>query len=224
MNIVAIRNIVAEAVDLMTRKDRDYGHQNITMTGLSGILVRLVDKAYRLDSLTNSGSAPNFESIRDTLMDIMNYGMIGLMVHDGTWDAKLPMRCVYLAGPIDAVTRADAMGWRDQVSGILARQDIATYNPCAAFAGGSLLTADVIDKINRTAIQSCDAVLARMTEKAPSVGTPREIEFAVSLRKPVVVWADNDQWKRHLAAYDIAMAFTAEDAVEFLLNGAMVVA
>lgn len=219
MNKIAIWRLAEEAISLMTRKDADYGHLNITMTGISGILVRLIDKAYRQHNLIASTSAlPNFEPIRDTLIDIVNYGLMGLSVMEGSWDDKLPIKVVYLAGPIDAVSRNDAMGWRDQVAGLLSREDITSYNPCAAFTNGHLQTADTIDRINRTAIQACDAMIARFTVKAPSVGTPREIELAKSLHKPVVIWADDEGFRRHLAAYDVEVVFSPEAAIRSILK------
>lgn len=219
MNKIAIWRLAEEAISLMSNKDMDYGHLNITMTGISGVLVRLVDKAYRQHNLiASTSSMPNFEPIRDTLIDIVNYGLIGLSVMEGSWDARLPIRVVYLAGPIDAISRTDALGWRDQIAGLLSREDITSYNPCAAFTNGHLQTAEVIDRINRTAVQSCDAVIARFTDKAPSVGTPREIELAKALHKPVVVWADDEKFKRHLAAFDVDVVYSAEAAVRTLLR------
>lgn len=218
-NAQRFQSIQREWFELAKAKNQDYGGENITKTGFGGVLVRLVDKAYRQYNLINSTSAkPNFESIHDTLRDIANYAVIAAMVDEGSWDVRLPIKVVYLAGPIDAVSRPDAMGWRDQVAGLLSREDITSYNPCAAFVNGHLDTAEAIDRVNRVAIQSCDAVIARFTDKAPSVGTPREIEFARSLNKPVVVWADNEKFKRHLAAFDVEVTYSAEGAVRKLLG------
>ena len=81
--------ITKEGRDLFARKANDYGGtlDNISMTGLSGIAVRLVDKIARLHSLTNGVEQKvKDESIRDTLIDISNYGKIGVLLLDGVWD------------------------------------------------------------------------------------------------------------------------------------------
>ena len=53
----------------------------------SGLLVRMHDKMARLENLTGKSQAnPNYESIEDTLMDLANYAIIGLMVQRGQWE------------------------------------------------------------------------------------------------------------------------------------------
>ena len=56
---------------------------------ISGITVRLFDKLARLRNLIENGNGEaQFESLRDTLLDISNYGLIGVMVLDNTFDDK----------------------------------------------------------------------------------------------------------------------------------------
>ena len=54
---------------------------------MNGLLVRMHDKMARLENLTSKSQAnPNYESIEDTLMDLANYAIIGLMVQRGQWE------------------------------------------------------------------------------------------------------------------------------------------
>jgi len=74
--------------DLLLRKHEDYGPDNIARAPGGpqlGLAVRLHDKVARLSHLLTSGQAPKNESLRDTFMDICNYGAIGVMVVDGNW-------------------------------------------------------------------------------------------------------------------------------------------
>lgn len=80
--------IYEEAGALLLSKHADYGPRNIADAPggpLNGLRVRLHDKLCRLSHLLDSGVDPQHESLRDTLMDVGNYGMIGVMVLDGKW-------------------------------------------------------------------------------------------------------------------------------------------
>lgn len=80
----AFRAIFDEAYDLMLRKQRDYGNGNIETFGTAGVLVRLADKFARLRNLTSKGQEPaTDESLEDTWLDIINYGLIGLCLQRG---------------------------------------------------------------------------------------------------------------------------------------------
>lgn len=81
--------IFKEGHDLMINKNSDYSGKridNISITGIEGISVRLLDKVSRLYNLThNKQQFVKDESIRDTLIDIMNYANIGIQLVDGVW-------------------------------------------------------------------------------------------------------------------------------------------
>lgn len=77
-----------EAHNLLLRKHQDYGPKNIALSPggpLNGLRVRLWDKQARLNNLIESGVDPENESLRDTLLDMANYAIIGLMVLGGDW-------------------------------------------------------------------------------------------------------------------------------------------
>ena len=79
----------AECDRAMIKKRLDYGNLNIAVWDVLGVAVRLTDKVMRLRELILSGHLPQNESIRDTAVDIRNYGLILLMLVDGLWG--LPM-------------------------------------------------------------------------------------------------------------------------------------
>lgn len=83
-----VRQLFHEAAELLLRKHRDYGPGNIAGApggALNGLRVRLYDKLARLNNLIDSDREPEFETLVDTLMDIGNYGLIGVLVERGDW-------------------------------------------------------------------------------------------------------------------------------------------
>ena len=79
-----------EAQALLLRKHADYGPKNIADAPggpLNGLRVRMFDKLARLNNLVESGVDPVNESLRDSLLDLANYALIGLLVLDGKWPA-----------------------------------------------------------------------------------------------------------------------------------------
>ena len=86
-----------EGYQLFCEKQLDYGPENIkartpllTSTdrnwALTGLSFRIDDKVTRLINLLKTKSNPNNESIEDTLTDLSNYAIIGLIVKEGNWD------------------------------------------------------------------------------------------------------------------------------------------
>jgi hypothetical protein len=74
---------------LLIRKQHDYGPKNIADAPggpLNGLRVRIFDKISRINHLIDTGATPENESLRDSFMDIANYGIIALMVLDGQWE------------------------------------------------------------------------------------------------------------------------------------------
>lgn len=85
----AMAQLNAECDRVMIKKQCDYGSLNIAIWDALGVAVRLTDKVMRLRELILSGRLSQNESIRDTAVDIRNYGLILLMLIDGLWG--LPM-------------------------------------------------------------------------------------------------------------------------------------
>ena len=81
--------IVFKAVDILISKHQDYGSSNIADApggALNGLAVRLHDKVARLANLTVNNKSPKHESVYDTFIDIINYGIIGILVLENKWD------------------------------------------------------------------------------------------------------------------------------------------
>ena len=81
--------IMAQLEDMMLKKHADYGPMNIAGAPggpMNGLRVRMYDKLARLNNLVDTGDTPNYESIEDTLIDLANYAIIGLLVQRGQWE------------------------------------------------------------------------------------------------------------------------------------------
>ena len=81
-------DITDELLDILYKKHQDYGPLNIAHApggALNGLRVRMHDKLARLNHLVDNGDTPNYETIENTLVDLANYAIIGLMVQRGQW-------------------------------------------------------------------------------------------------------------------------------------------
>ncbi len=76
-----LQQIQAEALELFTRKNKDYGDAFATF-GLIGVLVRIEDKIKRALTIQQNQITLVDESIRDTLIDLHNYAAMALMLKD----------------------------------------------------------------------------------------------------------------------------------------------
>lgn len=82
MNKESIKKITDEVTEILLKKNQDYGGASFDL-GLNGNMVHLWDKVSRLRSLIECDKKePNFESLEDTLKDIIGYAVIGLHILD----------------------------------------------------------------------------------------------------------------------------------------------
>ena len=80
MNEESIKKITDEVSAILLKKNADYGGASFDL-GLNGNMVHLWDKVSRFRSLIgNAKTEPNFESVEDTLRDIIGYAIIGLHI------------------------------------------------------------------------------------------------------------------------------------------------
>ena len=89
-----IDEILNDIVEMLLKKNAAYGGANIVFTGLLGIATRLVDKVYRLHNLVLGGGQHNFESVEDTLRDIIGYCAIGHCLYAKRWGTKADPMCL----------------------------------------------------------------------------------------------------------------------------------
>lgn len=216
MDINRIKEIMQENLETMVRKNRDYSNSsgdNITETGMYGMATRIIDKASRFRTLVDRPKEQiNFESVIDTLNDLMNYAAIARALEEGCWQERPSL--VYLAGPIDDITTTEASGWRVEVSGALASKGINSFNPHAAYSIANLRPiCQQVAEIDRSAIRHCDALIANLLGSGRAFGTIREVEFARSLDKRVIVVAEKLE---SAFAHDVQVVRTLSEAVEAL--------
>ena len=79
--------------NVVVRKQRDYGPENIRRFGRQGLMVRMHDKVARLENLLlqlDGGGKPENESIQDNLLDVVGYSTIGIMWESMTF--LLPLK------------------------------------------------------------------------------------------------------------------------------------
>lgn len=121
---------------------------------------------------------------------------------------------VYLAGPIDGVSRVQAEGWRELFKEE-APLDWSYFNPAAAFTLQSPTKDDnfKVSNINRQAIAGVDVVFANLAHGL-GLGTVREIEFARKLHKPVVVLVEHVGHPLGVEWWDLEVVDTLMDAIE----------
>lgn len=82
MREIELKKISDEVIDILLKKNEDYEGASFDL-GLNGNMVHLWDKTKRYRNLIekkNLGITPNYESIEDTLKDIIGYAMIGLVI------------------------------------------------------------------------------------------------------------------------------------------------
>jgi hypothetical protein len=80
--------ILHELAKILYKKHEDYGPMNIAGApggAMNGLRVRMYDKLARLNNLVDTGDTPNYESVEDTLIDLANYAIIGLLVQRNQW-------------------------------------------------------------------------------------------------------------------------------------------
>ena len=80
--------IADELLTILFKKHADYGPLNIALApggAMNGLRVRMHDKLARLNHLVDKGDTPNYETLEDTLIDLANYAIIGLLVQRGQW-------------------------------------------------------------------------------------------------------------------------------------------
>lgn len=98
---------------------------------------------------------------------------------------------VYLAQPID-----QAKGAQHNVGGIthtLRTVGVHWYRPAGAFGlNGETTQQELshVDKINRFALGLADALVAWLPPRVPTLGTPSEIEYSLTVRKPTIILTD----------------------------------
>lgn len=82
-NVARFDSLAGECLDIFRRKNADYG-DSFREDGLMGILVRLKDKINRTLNILDHEDRRmvRSETLRDTLIDLSNYALMGVVVYD----------------------------------------------------------------------------------------------------------------------------------------------
>ncbi len=81
--------VVTMLIELLVKKQADYGKENILAFGELGCLVRANDKIARLKHLFLSHKMPKNETIEDSWQDLANYAIIALLLKRGYFNLPL---------------------------------------------------------------------------------------------------------------------------------------
>ena len=215
MNRKIYDDIINECIALSERKGHDYGDDqvdNIAMVGMRGIAIRNFDKATRLLSLTRPGMIAKVkdETVRDTLIDGINYNAYGVMLLDDTWNQYRHSHTneVPIGDPLeededeDTIPEFRGAGENPKVyachSMSLTAEVVKYYkkfgsqfvfipgqhNPFNALANGDVNYNDIL-AVNFKAINQCDAVEVHWN--GCSFGTIMDIGYALAQDKPIIV-------------------------------------
>lgn len=91
-----------EAIELQLKKSKDYQNENSNVKqamhyrrGVDSIHDVIQGKVYRAQSLLESGSVANFESLEDTYLDIINYCSFAISYIRGKMDGQDPSRDMF---------------------------------------------------------------------------------------------------------------------------------
>lgn len=86
---IAVDDLYADAERLLLNKHANYGPTNISRSPggpLNGLRVRMWDKIARLNHMIDNGVEDAVgEALEETLMDLANYALIGVLVLRGEW-------------------------------------------------------------------------------------------------------------------------------------------
>lgn len=129
---------------------------------------------------------------------------------------------IYTAGSIDYNT--EIQSWKDTLKKYIfgVSPETVFYNPVEAFTVGIVLdttAAQYIYDVNMIALEEADIIVAYMSSKSASVGTPIEIATASSKQIPLIIFTDMHK-SVYLKYYEsqgaIVVASDQEDAVHKL--------
>ena len=94
--------VLKECIELQNKKSQDYQSKESNVTqamhyrrGVDSIHDIIQGKCYRAQSLLESGSSPNHESLEDTYKDIINYCSFAVSFMRGKMEGQLPNRDMY---------------------------------------------------------------------------------------------------------------------------------
>ena len=95
-------NVLRECIELQLKKSRDYQNPNSNVVqamhyrrGVDSIHDTMHGKMLRAQSLIESGSTANFESLEDTYKDLINYASFAVAYMRGKMEGQDPDRDMF---------------------------------------------------------------------------------------------------------------------------------
>ena len=95
-------NVLRECAELQTKKSQDYQSDTSNVLqamhyrrGIDTIHDILIGKITRATSLLESGKEPNFESLEDTYIDLINYASFAVSYMRGKMEGQHPDRDMF---------------------------------------------------------------------------------------------------------------------------------
>jgi dUTP pyrophosphatase len=99
----------------------------------------------------------------------------------------------YLAHPIDLAGQSSWLGsMLGDLNALLVKCKVGAFRPGMSYLANTSDPKHVryINELNNVAIHQADALIAVLSSEIPTLGTPVEISFALSCRKPVLILTD----------------------------------
>lgn len=84
MNVEEMKKICKELEELLIKKNKVYGDQNVVKMGKLGVLTRIEEKIERLRHMIKN-NIEDEESREDSWKDVAGFGIIGAMLERGKW-------------------------------------------------------------------------------------------------------------------------------------------
>jgi hypothetical protein len=107
--------VLNECIELQLKKSKDYQNPNSSITqsmhyrrGIDSIHDIIQTKVYRAQSILESGSNPNFESLEDTYKDIINYCSFAVSYLRGKMEGQSIDRDIFNR-PVDSLVDIRSM-------------------------------------------------------------------------------------------------------------------
>ena len=131
------------------------------------------------------------------------------------------MRTIYLAGPMENVTEAEAKGWRDVATSILYPHGIKTLDPTRRLHQDDKKAMRRIFELDLRDIRESDIILVNLNNPTMAKnGTAMEVFYAsYVLRKPVVAFkVESAHWHPFFEALVTEWKSTVEKACDTIVK------